>query len=294
MILRLPLTCAYVRARERERGPNPDHNHYILNRNPPSVVVNYSRKLTPEQEQALLADLARGDTYATVQQRYGISKGTVHAIRHRHASPAQPVNSAGIPETPAPRTNPEPSIPISALADLERTHAADAEALEKAQAELERMRREEAKSGESASQGEEPRTEPPKKSAREITAESLYATIDNAQLKEILTATAKIGAGNVAQCLEVGAQLIYDYWPVARLQGYEEGHTKQFLADLFNFWAQWKDRLAEYEEGKAKIEAYERMRAYVAISRIRGHTPDYGVLLAALAAPTVDIIEMVL
>lgn len=261
-------------------------------------MADRPHKLTPEQEQALLADLARGDTYASVMQRYGISKGTVHAIRHRHASPAQLVSSAGtVPETPpAPRTNPEPSIPISALADLERTHAADAEARERAEAELERMRRGEAEAGDRQTEGtpQESPPESPKKSAREITAESLYATIDNAQLKEILTATAKIGAGNVAQCLEVGAQLIYDYWPVARLQGYEEGQTKQFLADLFNFWAQWKDKIAEYEEGKAKIEAYERMRAYVAISRIRGHTPDYGVLLAALAAPTVDITEMVL
>lgn len=260
-------------------------------------MANYSRKLTPEQEQALLSDLARGDTYATVQQRYGISKGTVHAIRHRHASPAQLVSSAGtVPETPTPRTNPEPSIPISALADLERTHAADAEARERAEAELERMRRGEAEADDRQTEGtpQESPPEPPKKSAREITAESLYATISNAQLKEILTATAKIGAGNVAQCLEVGAQLIYDYWPVALQSGYEEGQTKQFLADLFNFWAQWKDKIAEYEEGKAKIEAYERMRAYVAISRIRGHAPDYGVLLAALAAPTVDITEMVL
>lgn len=135
--------------------------------------------------------------------------------------------------------------------------------------------------------------EPPKKSAREITAESLYATIDNAQLKEILTATAKIGAGNVAQCLDAGAQLIYDYWPVARLQGYEEGQTRQFLADLFNFWVQWKDKIAEYEEEKVIIEAYERMRAYVVISRMRGRDPDMAVVLAALASPQINIIELI-
>lgn len=260
-------------------------------------MANHPHKLTPEQEQALLADLARGDTYAAVMQRYGVSKGTLHAIRHRHASPVQQVAPPGAStETPPTNTTPEPTIPISALADIERSHAADAEARERAEAELERMRRGEAEAGDRQTEGtpQESPPEPPKKSAREITAESLYATINNAQLREILTATAKIGAGNVAQCLDAGAQLIYDYWPVALQSGYEEGQTKQFLADLFEFWVRWKDRLAEYEEGKVKIEAYERMRAYIAISRIRGHTPDYAVLLTALVAPAIDITEMIL
>ena len=225
-----------------------------------------------------MADLARGDTYPTVQQRYGITRNTVRRI-HRQPTP----------------TSNGPMIPVSAFANMEGTHAADAEARERAEAELERMRQGEAEAGDRQTEGtpQESPPEPPKKSAREITAESLYATINNAQLREILTATAKIGAGNVAQCLDAGAQLIYDYWPVARLQGYEEGQTRQFLADLFNFWVRWKDKIAEYEEEKVIIEAYERMRAYVVISRMRGRDPDMAVVLAALASPQINIIELI-